>query len=257
MTNESTNSESQLIADYLARGGKLSSPDNPPPRYRAELLRLMSSFVDSELAGSAGFADAINWAPGIKERISASRIVLEKADHAERVLDLMSEFGTDKQRYNQAHHWAARYPRETRIDPQRLGSDMRLSVFHYPLEDWIDAVVMNVLMGLATVIHIEELGQCSYTPLAEVLQPILQRERRHMELGLEGLNWITDIDRGWRRACECVDYWYPRVAETFGPSRSHRFERLVSMGLRHTSNEDLHLTWQKTAKKELDRLKLT
>ena len=62
------------LDDYLAQGGVLTSPDNAPPRYRWELLRLMSSFVDSELAASAGFADAINFAPAIKERISASRI---------------------------------------------------------------------------------------------------------------------------------------------------------------------------------------
>ena len=88
--------ETMSIEDYLEQGGKLSAPDNAPPRYRGELLRLMSSFVDSELAGSAGFAGAVNWAPGIKERIAASRITLEKADHAERVLDLMTDFGTDK-----------------------------------------------------------------------------------------------------------------------------------------------------------------
>lgn len=79
MTNDT---DTMPITDYLAQGGKLTSPENVPPRYRGELLRLMSSFVDSELAGSAGFAEAINWAPGIKARIAASRITLEKADHA-------------------------------------------------------------------------------------------------------------------------------------------------------------------------------
>lgn len=255
MTNE-TDADTMPIADYLARGGKLSSPDNAPPRYRAELLRLMSSFVDSELAGSAGFADAINWAPGIKERIAASRIVLEKTDHAERVLDLMGEFGTDAQRYNAVHDWAARVPRHTRIDPQRRGGDMRLSVFHYPFEDWIDAVVMNVLMGLATVAQLEEIGRCSYAPLAEVLQHILPRERRHMELGLEGLGRIGETDPGRRRARECVDYWHPRVAETFGPPRSERFERLARMGLRHTPNEQLQSIWQQRASAELAGLEL-
>lgn len=51
------------VADYLAQGGKLTSPANVPPRYRPELLKLMASFVDSEMAGSAGFADVINTAP--------------------------------------------------------------------------------------------------------------------------------------------------------------------------------------------------
>ena len=48
------------IEEYLASGGVLTSPLNVPPRYRAELLKLMASFVDSELAGASGFADIIN-----------------------------------------------------------------------------------------------------------------------------------------------------------------------------------------------------
>lgn len=96
-------SESMPIEDYLSQGGVLSSPDNVTPRYRGELLRLMASFVDSELAGSAGFADTINDAPGIRERISAARIVLEKTDHAGRVLKVMETFGVDGARYA-AHH---------------------------------------------------------------------------------------------------------------------------------------------------------
>ncbi len=38
------------IEAYLAQGGKLTTPENAPPRYRGELLRLMATFVDSELA---------------------------------------------------------------------------------------------------------------------------------------------------------------------------------------------------------------
>ena len=72
--------ETMPIEDYLAQGGVLTSPDNVPARYRGELLRLMATFVDSELAASAGFADTINAAPGITARIAAARIVLEKTD---------------------------------------------------------------------------------------------------------------------------------------------------------------------------------
>lgn len=248
MTNE------MPIADYLAQGGRLTSPENAPPRYRAELLRSMSSFVDSELAGSAGFAAAINWAPGIRERIAASRITLEKADHAERVLDLMEGFGTDKALYERAHDWAARGPREGHVDPRRQGGDMRLSVFHYPLTGWTDAVVMNVLMGSATLHAVGELAACSYQPLAEVLRGVLPRERRHMELGLEGLERIAATEHG--AAAASVAYWMPRVAETFGPAGSDRFDRLRAMGLRHTDNETLRQRWRRETAATLAALKL-
>lgn len=240
------------VGDYLAQGGKLTSPENVPPRYRAELLRLMSSFVDSELAGSAGFAAAINHAPGIRERIAASRITLEKAAHAEQVLDLMTGFGTDKARYNSAHDWAARVARDATLEPRRQGGDMRLSVFHYPLDGWTDAVVMNTVMGLATTVQLAEMERCSYQPLAEVLRDITPREVRHMELGLEGLERIGATDA----ARASVAYWVPRVAETFGPAQSDRFDRLHEMGLRHTDNETLRQTWRAEVETRLKPLGL-
>lgn len=249
MTNDT---DTMPIAEYLAQGGKLTSPENVPPRYRGELLRLMSSFVDSELAGSAGFAGAINWAPGIKARIAASRITLEKADHAERVLELMEGFGTDKALYERAHDWAARESRESTLEAKRHGGDMRLSVFHYPLTGWTDAVVMNVLMGLATQHAVGELARSSYQPLAEVLREILPREKRHMELGIEGLERIGATDE----ARASVAYWMPRVAETFGPATSERFEKQKAMGLRHTDNETLRAAWRAEAESVLSGLGL-
>lgn len=244
------------LEDYLARGGVMTSPDNVPPRIRAELMTVMATFVDSELAGSAGFADAINLAPGIKERIAASRIVLEKADHAERVLTLMGSFGTDMARYQSRHDWAARLPREADIGPTRAGPDRRLSVFHYPLAGWIDAVAMNALMGLATVVQLGELCRVSYTPLAETFRTILPREARHAELGFEGLAGI--VERGGRaEAVAASAYWIPRVADTFGAPRSGNFERLARAGVRHRRNGELLREWETLVDPRLAALGLT
>ncbi|MFD1810240.1 Phenylacetic acid catabolic protein [Gemmobacter lanyuensis] len=203
--------ETMNIDDYLAQGGVLTSPGNVPPRYRGELLRLMGSFVDSELAASAGFAGAINFAPGIKERIAASRITLEKADHAERVLTVMGSFGTDTARYQVQHDWAAREARDADLGTRRSGGDMRLSVFHYPIIGWADAVVMNVLMGLATGVQMTELTRVSYGPLAEVFREIAPREARHAELGIEGLERLIVSDAGRGDVRAAIAYWRPAL----------------------------------------------
>ncbi|ACL58274.1 Phenylacetic acid catabolic protein [Methylobacterium nodulans] len=231
------------IDDYLAQGGVLTSPANTPPRYRGELLRLMATFVDSELAGSAGFADVINDAPGLKERIAAARIVLEKTDHAERVLNLMGTFGADTGRYAVHHPWAARVDREADIGATRQGTDMRLSVFHYPLQGWTDAVVMNVLMGQAVGIQLEEFSRVSYAPLADVFREIAPREARHAELGREGLIRIVSTGEGREQAKRSIAFWRPRVAASFGREGSARFETLRRFGLRHRTNEELLAAW--------------
>jgi 1,2-phenylacetyl-CoA epoxidase catalytic subunit len=237
--------DEMTIEDYLAQGGKLTAPGNVPARYRGELLRLMASFVDSELAASAGFAEVINDAPGIKARIAAARIVLEKADHAERVLRVMGEFGVDTSRYAGVHPWAARLPRAADIGARREGGDMRLSVFHYPLQGWTDAVVMNVLQGQAAVIQLAELQRVSYQPLAEVFRAIAPREARHAELGREGLARIAATEAGAAEARAAIAYWQPRVAAGFGSLASARFERLRRLGLRHRPNAELLADWQR------------
>ena len=235
-------SDVMQVEDYLAQGGVLTAPGNVPARYRGELLRLMGSFVDSQLAASAGFAGAINWAPGIKERIAASRITLEKADHAERVLAVMGDFGTDTARYQRQHDWAARVARDADLGPARQSGDMRLSVFHYPLSGWTDAVVMNVLQGLATGVQMTELTRISYAPLAETFREIAPREARHAALGLEGLAWLAATDTEGARAS--IAYWTPRVAAGFGLSGSARFATLAQMGLRRRDNDALRAEWQ-------------
>lgn len=231
------------IEDYLAQGGKLTSPGNVPARYRGELLRLMASFVDSELAGAAGFADTINDAPGIRNRIAAAKITQEKLDHAGRVLAVMGEFGADMGRYDQRHHWAARVDRNADIAATRRGDDMRLSVFHYPVQGYVDAVVLNVLMGIATAVQLDEMKRVSYAPLADTFRAIAPREARHVKLGLNGLRQIIATDEGRAEAVAAIQYWLPKVEATFGQAASKRFETLARFGLRHTENETLRQLW--------------
>lgn len=250
-------SDTMTIEDYLAQGGVLSAPENVPARYRGELMRLMSSFVDSELAASAGFAGCINFAPGIKERIAASRITLEKADHAERVLAVMETFGTDAKRYQVQHDWSARVARAADLGAVRQAGDMRLAVFQYPIISWVDAVVMNVLQGLATSLQMRELTRVSYGPLAEVFRQIAPREARHTQLGLEGLARIADEAPGRDEARQSLDYWRPRVATTFGASASSRYETLRRFGLRHLPNADLLALWEGQVDEHLAALGLS
>jgi len=241
MTSRKT--EEMSIGAYLAEGGMLSSPANVPPRYRAELMKLMATFVDSELAGAAGFADIINLGPGIKERIAAARIVLEKTDHADRVLVMMGEFGADIARYVSHHPWTARLPRDADIGAMRSDHDMRLAVFNYPLAGWADAVVMNLLMGHAVAVQMRDLARLSYQPLATVFREIAPREWHHAELAAEGLMRLMAED-GAETLQASVDYWWPRVAASFGSAASADKDRqLRDFGLRFASGSAQLADW--------------
>ncbi len=248
--------EDMSIESYLAQGGVLTNPTNVPPRYRAELMKLMATFVDSELAGAAGFADVINAGPGIKERIAAAKIVLEKTDNADRVLKIMGEFGANTDKYANHHPWTARLDRGADIGASRTEQDMRLAVFNYPLDGWSDAVVMNLLMGRAVAVQMAEFSMVSYQPLAEAFRAVAPVEARHAELAEEGIAKLAeDGEKATLQAS--VDYWWPRVAASFGAADSSKAESLKTMGLRKSTNAELKTRWEAETKAVLDGLGLT
>lgn len=243
------------LEEYLAKGGRLTSPGNVPPRYRAELMKLMATLVDSELAGAAGFADVINAGPGIKERIAAARIVLEKTDNAERVLRVMESFGANADRYATSHPWTARLERDADIGAQRSAHDMRLSVFNYPLDGWTDAVVMNLLMGRAVVEQLGDLARASYQPFAEAVRKVLPVEEAHARLAAEGTQKLAESDKAGVEAA--LAYWWPRVSASFGTGGAARFDKLKSWGLRQTTGEELRSAWADGLRTELKGWGLT
>ncbi|HYB09337.1 MAG TPA: Phenylacetic acid catabolic protein [Alphaproteobacteria bacterium] len=244
------------IVARIAEGGKLGGADELSAGYRAELMRLMVVFVDSELAGAAGFADLINVAPGLKERSIAARIVAEKFAHAELVLDLLLRFGVNPSLYVRSHPWSARLARTLDLENRRIAGDKRLNVFHYPIEGWIDSVAMNMLMGTASAIQLGDLRDCSYAPLADAMATIVPRETAHAKLGESGLaKAIAEGDTSLS-AQASVNYWYPRVVATFGRLDSERFELYRRYGLRRHSNVELLGRWESEIASRLERLGL-
>ena len=247
--------EDMTIESYLAAGGVLTNPVNVPPRYRAELMKLMATFVDSELAGAAGFADVINQGPGIKERIAAAKIVLEKTDSADRVLKIMGEFGANTDRYATHHPWTMRLDRDADIGATRSEHDMRLAVFNYPIEGWEDAVVMNLLMSQAVAVQLAQVSQVSYQPLAEVFREIAPIEARHGELALEGAIKLAEQGQSAQMQAS-VNYWWPRVAASFGTGSAEKTGTLRKMGLRQLTGAEMKDQWVAKATEQVDKLGL-
>ena len=237
--------------DVLRCGGEMV-----PTSYRSELMRLIVVFVDSEMAGAAGFCPFINRGPGVRERIIAAKIVTEKYVHAEMGLKLLEPFGVNAMLYVRSHAWDSRLDRQIDLGTRRIGGDKRLNVFHYPLQGWEDAVVFNMLMGQATAVQLAEMTESSYVPLADAITQILPREQEHAQLGESGV--AHAIKRSGTKADiqAAVNYWHPRVAATFGRIDSDHAASYIQCGLRRRSSAAMLNDWLAQSAAALKRLGL-
>jgi ring-1,2-phenylacetyl-CoA epoxidase subunit PaaA len=215
--------DEKALLETIAGGRRITDTDDMTPAYRGEVMRLMTIFADTELAWAAGYADSINKAPGMRDRVAAATIVAEKLGHAETVIGLLEAFGVHPELYIRSHAWTGRLDRNVDLGTRRVGDDKRLNVLHYPLEGWTDAVTMNALFGAATVLHLSELAGASYAPLGDAMDGIVERKKGHAAQAVKGVEQA--VERGARAAAQAaVEYWYGRVGATFGRIESERFE---------------------------------
>ncbi|MGE0152687.1 MAG: Phenylacetic acid catabolic protein [Reyranellaceae bacterium] len=236
--------DEQGLIDHVAGGRRIETAEEMSPAYRGEIVRVMTVLVDSGLAAAAGFADAINRAPGLAERQAMVRIVGQKLVHAGAVLDLLRGFGVQPDLYLNSHPWAARIGRDVDLGLRRIPGDKRLNVFHYPLQSWHDALLVNWLVGLSLAIQLEDLSDGSYAPLARALAGMAAAERGLAALSQPLLAAAIGRDGTALPAQAALDYWYPRAAATFGHRDSDRFATYRLYGLRKEANEVLLRRWR-------------
>jgi 1,2-phenylacetyl-CoA epoxidase catalytic subunit len=89
------------------------------------------------------------------------------------------------------------------------------------------------------------------------MDAIVPQESRHARLGENGLREALERGTSVNGVQSLVDYWYPRVADTFGRTDSDRFDLYRRYGLRRHSNAGLLAAWEGEMGDRLGRLGLT
>lgn len=251
--------DENALLEHVAGGGRIDGPEQMSPGYRAEIVRVMTVLVDSELAAAAGFAEAINrLAPGLAERQAMVRLTGEKLVHAGKVLELMRPFGVVPDLYLQSHAWPARVGRGVDLGVRRIPGDKRLNVFHYPLESWWDVLLVDLLVGDSLAHQLRDLSGCSYAPLDAELPFIATRAALLAGLAEPLLAAAIERAESPRPAQAALDYWWPRACATFGRQDpdSERFDLYRRYGLRKEPNRVLLERWAEAMRARLGRLGL-
>lgn len=236
--------DEQNLIEHIASGGRIEGPDDMSVAYRGEIVRVMSVLVDSGLAAAAGFADAVNRAPSLPERQAMVRIVGVKLGHAGTLLELLRPFGVVPDLYLRTHPWQARIGRDIDLGLRRIPGDKRLNVFHYPLQSWHDALLVNWLVGASLAIQLGDLADGSYRPLAGAIDGMAGAEEELAGLSEDFLRQAIQRDGRPTPAQAALDYWYARAAATFGHRESERFALYRRYGLRREPNDVLLGRWR-------------
>lgn len=230
-----------------AEAARKPAIDPEMQKFREIVTRILFELADSQLAGSAGYANLINIGPTLGDRVDLAMIVAEKGKIASDAYAVLQTFGLNTEQYFANNCWEGKIGRNTELGFKRASSDKRLNALLYPLYDWIDVGVFTYLMASMACMQLEEFSQSNFAPLAELAAASLPVERRHADFGARQMEKLASNAAQKEETQLRLNYWHKRVATSFGPSGSQRNELMRQHGLKRKKNEELAQEWQDKA----------
>jgi ring-1,2-phenylacetyl-CoA epoxidase subunit PaaA len=172
--------------------------------------------VRNELAGASVFDEpAIALAPGPREKWLACRIAMEEYGHHLKFARLAAELGLH--------------------DPMARPA---LSVFDYPLDTWLQFVVLKAIVDLAEVVLMEELTEASYLPLRRLATQLLPEERFHVAFGKAHAKELAGDARRRGEVEEAAADLVRFTLPFFGRSRSANNQLFRRWGVKRWTNDE-------------------
>lgn len=237
---ESFSTTSEEVQARVARGERISSPDEMSPEYFEDLVHLMTMQADSELAGAYGYQSWISRAPGIEEKLIVANIVRDETRHAKAIYGLLRDLGVDVDSRVNEHDFDYRvHADQGDLGTNRAGDDARVNIFYYPIESWADFVTFNFLMDRGAGHQLQDGLEGSYLPWANELQRIFKEELTHIR---HGDMWVERLARDPATHDEIeasIGRWFPRTMNIFGRPGTHRNARYRRFGLKKRDNDEV------------------
>lgn len=228
----------ERLAEKLAKGEKIRSPEEMTEEYRDHLVHLMMMQADSELAGAFGYVPWIMKSPSIKETLSVAQIVKDEVRHARVMYRLLEELGVEVQDYYEHHNFSLRVEKED-IGTMRVASDKRVNIFYYPIDTWYDFIMFNFCMDRGAGHQLRDAEDCSYAPWCEAMEGIFKEENMHIA---HGDDWVRRLaeDKATREPTqEALDRWFNRTMNIFGRASSPKNKIYRKLGLKKRDNEEV------------------
>ncbi|HEY9733844.1 MAG TPA: Phenylacetic acid catabolic protein [Drouetiella sp.] len=248
--------EDRELIKAIERGSSLVSFEKTTPKFRELASGLLFQFADSQLAGAAGYNNCLNWGPTLDDRIALATIVVEKMDMAKKTYAILASQNLNVEKYFESHSWDAKVLRGADVGFRRASWDKRLNALIYPLESWVDMAIFAHLMSSMTCYTLNDFAKCSFAPLKSLADGCLIVEKRHEAFGENQLEKLARIPSNTIVLQSSLNYWFPRVATSFGTTKSLRNDLYRQFHLKAATNTELQGKWTQQIQALYEQLKL-
>ena len=196
------------------------------PEYLNLLQRVMAIQADCEIGGPHLYVEhMMPSAPTRVDQLVVARTAAEEIDHFRKFAKVAGDLGVD-----------------TAYLLSRKNQERYLEAFRGTISTWEDFCIFGFLVDRVGKYQLEEYIDCSYAPLAQILEHpsrVLEEEEGHIDYGTT--RTAEAAGKGGEakeRIQKSLDAWYAQALDMFGSSTSQRAERYRQFGLKRRTNEE-------------------
>lgn len=183
---------------------------------REAVRDLVLVLADSKRLLGMRYADWILGAPELEAGIACASMAQDEWGHGRLLYALLKDFGEDVDRLEHG---------------REPGEYCSLEVLDRPPGDWAALVAVNAFVDRTLSVQCEALRGCSYLPLAQRVDKLLEEERFHDAHGAAWLRRLADGGEAARSAIRyAADAIVPALLRWFGPD-SERARALCEAGV--------------------------
>lgn len=205
-----------------------------PEEYRIAVAKILVGHSVNELKGALTFDEpAIRLAPTPKFKWLVSENTMQEFGHHILFSRLAEDMGVE---------WKDKKP---------------LTLFDYPMMDWMDFGAIKAIVDIAEIIELEDLKDATYIPLRNVANKTFPEEMFHVGLGKDILNELLENNTENREKIQStIDKLFPEVLPFFGSANSKNNELFVKCGLKKRTNTEMRKAYINKIKGIMDELGL-
>ena len=205
-----------------------------PDDYQAAVSKVVLSHAANEITGAQTFDEpSIRLAPTPFFKWTASRVTMEEYGHHILFSRLADELGLD---------WRTRKP---------------LTLFDFPLVNWTQFGVVKAVVDLAEIIQLEDLMECSYTPLKQIAIRTMPEERFHVGLGKKIIEEQLKTPDGRAQVEAALTPLFHETLGFFGRAGSGNNAVFRRWGIKRRTNEAMRREYVVRVKKYVDEIGCT
>ncbi|WP_435332911.1 1,2-phenylacetyl-CoA epoxidase subunit PaaC [Haloarchaeobius sp. TZWWS8] len=227
-----------MAAAELAAPADLSDEEREAVRH--QLFRL----ADDEFVMAERYTEWQVLAPTLESDIALANIAQDEYGHARLWYDLLQDWGAE----------------ESELIWERVPGEWRHSTLcelEYESGGWADAIVRSYLYDTAEDIRLKALVDSSYPRIRDRVGKILGEEDYHREHAMSWLERLCEEDESRARVQDALDRLFPYALTLFLPTDEAVDDRIVQLGIRTETLDDMREEWLDEVVPYLESLDLT